>query len=270
MTQSNLEKYKSDLKKLIADGENLQMGVQVEYHPEEFKKVYRKAAGDRYEEFVKKLPRFSSGYQRWYSEALAVVKQLVPDRLSDFIRLYEKPKTRKEITYENYVIEDLLQGLVITRSHDQHVVANGSAAIPRFAQQLEILKSAEGRFESSLFDIRQLVQADLFDSELDAARELLKNKFVRAAGAIAGVVLEKHLAQVCTNHNIKMGKKNATISDFNDLLKSNNVIETPQWRSIQHLGDLRNLCDHNKSKEPKSEEVDDLISGVEKVTKTLF
>jgi hypothetical protein len=91
---------------------------------------------------------------------------------------------------------------------------------------------AEGRFESSLFDIRQLVQADVFDSEL--------------AGAIAGVVLEKHLAQVCRNHNVTVSKKHPTINDFNGLLKDNNVIETPQWRLIQHLADLRNLCDHNK------------------------
>ena len=45
-----------------------------------------------------------------------------------------------------------------------------------------------------MFDIRQLVQADLFDSELDAADELGKKKFTRAAGALAGVVLERHLS----------------------------------------------------------------------------
>ena len=135
---------------------------------------------------------------------------------------------------------------------------------------MAILKSAKGRFESSLFDIRQLVQADLFDSELDAARELLKNKFVRAAGAIAGVVLEKHLAQVCRNHNVAVSKKHPTINDFNGLLKDNHVIDTPQWRLIQHLADLRNLCDHNKDREPEIAEIDDLISGVDKMMKTLF
>jgi hypothetical protein len=248
----------------------LMLALQLEYRREEFKKALKTKLGDKYDEFVKKLPRFSSAYQRWYSEAVSVVKQLVPDRLSDLTRLYERPKTRKEITWENYVIEDLLQGLSVTRSYDKAVVVNGAAAIPRFEQQMAILKSAEGRFESSLFDIRQLVQADLFDSELDAARELLKSKFVRAAGAIAGVVLEKHLAQVCRNHGITVSKKHPTIGDFNDLLKSNNVIETPQWRLIQHLADLRNLCDHNKNKEPTPEEIDDLVSGVDKTMKTLF
>ena len=69
----------------------------------------------------------------------------------------------------------------------------------RFNTQLKILESVRTRFDTSLFDIAQLVRADLFDSELDAARELAKNGFLRGAGAIAGVILERHLAQVCAN-----------------------------------------------------------------------
>jgi hypothetical protein len=140
----------------------------------------------------------------------------------------------------------------------------------RFRTQLAILKSVESRFESTLFDIRQLFQADLFDSELDAARELLKHNFVRGAGAISGVVLEKHLSQVATNHNITNRKKNPSISDFNNLLKNGGVLDTPSWRQIQRLGDIRNLCDHNKEREPSKEEVEELVDGVEKFTKTLF
>jgi hypothetical protein len=131
------------------------------------------------------------------------------------------------------------------------------------------LISVKQRFKSSLFDLKQLVQADLFDSELDAASELNKNKFTRAAGAVAGVVLEKHLCVVCDNHNLKLTKKNPTINDFNELLKANNTIDVPMWRFIQHLGDLRNLCDHNKSKEPSSQDVTDLIDGVKKISKNL-
>ena len=47
-----------------------------------------------------------------------------------------------------------------------------------------------------------LVQADLFDNELDAAAELNDKGFRRAAGAVAGVVLEEHLETVCEQHNI--------------------------------------------------------------------
>ena len=128
----------------------------------------------------------------------------------------------------------------------------------------------ERRFETSLFDIRQLVQADLFDSDLDAADELVKKKFTRAAGAVAGVVLERHLAQVCDNHIIKIAKRSPVISDLNNALKEANVIDVPLWRFVQHLADIRNLCDHNKTKEPTVEQVDDLLAGVRKMTKTLF
>jgi hypothetical protein len=41
-------------------------------------------------------------------------------------------------------------------------------------------------------------------------------------------------------------------------------------RKIQHLGDIRNLCDHNKNREPKNEEVDDIVSGVETIIKTVY
>jgi hypothetical protein len=128
----------------------------------------------------------------------------------------------------------------------------------------------KARFKSTLFDIRQLVQADLFDSELDAAEQLTKNRFFRPAGALAGVVLERHLGQVCDNHAIKITKKTPALSDFYTALKDGNVIDVPQWRFIQHLADIRNLCDHSKATEPSKEQVEDLVAGVRKITKTLF
>jgi uncharacterized protein (UPF0332 family) len=99
---------------------------------------------------------------------------------------------------------------------------------------------------------------------------LNKKGFTRGAGAIAGVVLERHLKQVCKNHNITITKRNPTINDLNQLLKDNNIIEVPDWRFIQRLSDLRNLCDHDKEKEPTRGEVEELINGVEKIIKTVF
>ena len=105
---------------------------------------------------------------------------------------------------------------------------------------------------------------------METAIELNKKGFVRGAGAIAGVVLEGHLSQVCENHELKSRKKNPTINDFNQLLKDEEIIEVKDWRFIQHLGDLRNLCDHKKEKEPSKEDIDDLINGVDKISKTLY
>ena len=97
----------------------------------------------------------------------------------------------------------------------------------------------------------------------------MKNGFLRAAGAICGVILEKHLAKVCLNHNVKITKKDPTISVLNESLKEI-AYDTIEWRRMQRLGDLRNLCDHNKDREPTREEVEELIAGTDRVIKTIF
>ncbi|MFZ3382417.1 MAG: hypothetical protein WA144_00680 [Candidatus Methanoperedens sp.] len=268
---TNLEKYKKDLTELIANGDLLHMAMQADFLAEVCHNSLKENLKDEIKvaEYIKKLPSFQNDYQAWYSESLVLLKQLLPDRVSDFTKSYEKPKTeRKEITSENYVIEDALQGLSI--KHGRELLFGPEVAIPRFRQQLNIIKAINKRFESSLFDIRQLVQADLFDSELEAAKELNTKGFLRGAGAIAGVVLEKHLLQVCDNHRVKITKKDPSISDYNDKLKEAGTYETSTWRKIQHLGDLRNLCDHKKEKEPKTEDVDELIEGVDRIIKTTF
>ena len=268
----NLERHKDDLEKLIETGETLKQAMEYECNQKAFEDTVRKKLGDGTSEFLNKLPNFSEEYETWYSEAKALIRQLLPDRLDDFVDYYEKPRARKDITHENYRISDYLIGLERTlyRGTRMEVVVGPDRAIPRFKQQLAIVKAIKNRFESSLFDIEQIVQADLFNSELEAAMALVKHGFLRAGGAIAGVVMEKHLAEICKNHEVKIGKKNHTIANFNDALKKANVIDVPQWRSNQHLGDLRNLCDHNKEKEPSENEVTELIKGVMKLTKTLF
>lgn len=269
---TNLDKYKADLDRLIEEGSKVYAALlRHAWGEDKFRKQVLKEFDNNTEEadkYIADLPALKSGYQAWYSESLAIIKQLLPDRLDDFKSHYERPKTRKEITPESYRIEDALQGLKTSFAGETRTDA--STAIPHLEQQQAILRSVRRRFESTLFEISQLVQADLFDSELDAARELLKNKFGRAGGAIAGVVLEKHLAQVCLSHNIKVTKKHPSIADLNEALKTGSVIDIPQWRFIQHLADIRNLCDHNKAADPTADQVADLINGVAKVSKTVF
>jgi hypothetical protein len=271
---TNLDRFRNDLKRLVTTGQLLDMGIKYECYPDEVIRQLKQRLNPRtkaYKTTTKNIPSFKKDYQRWYSEAQAVIKQLLPDRLSDFVHYYDRGPC-KDITFANYSIKDYLQGLRVTRTHGEMVdiLVRPDAAVPVFEQQLAILRSTEAQFESSLFHIRELVQADLFDSELDAAEELRKKGFFRAAGAVAGVVLEGHLEQVCVNHKVSIPSKDPTINYLNDLLRNSGVIDTPEWRSIQHLADIRNKCDHKKQVEPTGAEIDDLITGVKKKRKNLF
>lgn len=270
MATTNLEKYRADLHELLARSCEVQLALyrQAFGHDRYLASEVRRLNGDveAAKKAVAAMRDFGPLYQIWYSEALVLVKQLMPDRLPDFIKLYEKPKNRRDITNESYRIEDACHGIQTTLAGS--VTADSKAAVNLLDSQIAIVEAIKRRFESSLFDIKQMVQADLFDSELGAASELLKSKYIRAAGALAGVVLEGHLKQVCDNHSVP--KKSGTIAVLNDALKAADVIQLPQHRHIQYLGDIRNKCGHKNADDPTQDEVADLIAGVDKVIKTIF
>ena len=264
------KRFEADLHRLIAQGVLLHNALQHELLRSDFDKMIAKSfSKEEGKNYVEKLPDFGSEYQAWYSEALALIKQTLPDRVKDFISYYEYPRVRKGLDYENYRIRDLLQGVVRKVGFDERVIVDGSAALPAFRQQLAIVKAAKSTLSSTLVDLTTILQADLFDSEIDSAEALAKAGFLRAAGAVCGVVIEKHLKQVCANHNVKLGKKKLTIAVLNDALKDQGVLPIPNWRFVQHLGDIRNLCDHAKVQEPTKDQINDLVAGTRKVLKTI-
>lgn len=212
---------------------------------------------------------FVPGYQSWYTKALNVVQVFLPERLEEFRLLHRDAKRRKEVDYLTYTVSDYLIGLVVKYGGKPAFDTRQSAG-RKFLQQLLIVGSVREKLDTILGNLRGMLQADLFDSELGAARELWKSGHLRAAGTLAGVVLEKHLRTVCENHSITTRKKAPGISDYNQLLKSRDVVDIPNWRLIQRLGDLRNLCSHAKDREPTSGEVQELIDNIDKILKTLY
>lgn len=86
---------------------------------------------------------------------------------------------------------------------------------------------------------------------------------------MAGVVLESHLKTISIAHKLTVPKI-ATLGRLNDLLKEGDVLDIPTWRFIQHLIDIRNLCDHKLSSDPSKDQISELIQGTRKTTKTVY
>lgn len=224
------------------------------------------------QEGKQKEPNLHFGYQAWYSKALPVVRQLLPERYREFQDQYKLEKRKDSaIDFLTYSISDYLVGLAVTRGYYKEEVVNPfSAFSSKFQHQLTILASATDRIDSLLADIEGVLQTELFRHELDAADDLLNKKHLRAAGALAGVSLELHLGRVCVNHHVSISKKAPTISDFNEALKAAAVLDVPTWRHIQRLGDIRNLCVHAKERDPTIDEATDLLAGTRKILATVF
>jgi hypothetical protein len=214
---------------------------------------------------------FGTKYQHWYSRALKLVELLGHDRLTEFRSYYEIDQKRKTFVAMTCSIQDYIIGRAAPKDYttlkpawDIHTMV-----AMRLMNQKQILASLKGRLGTVLSDVKGHLLAEITDDELATAQRLIKIN-LRAAGAVAGVVLEAHLQRTAANHSVRIAKKDPTISDLNDPLKAAGVYDIPTWRKIQHLADLRNLCDHKKSREPTEPEINELIAGVAAIVKTIF
>ena len=192
-------------------------------------------------------------YESWYSLSLRLIARVLPERADDFRALYKSKGP----------VHDIYSFLTLGETRG----ANGVAS--RLQNQIALLRAAQLALDSVLLDLRSTLQAGLFDSELDAALSLLKNGYLRGGGAMAGVVLERHLMSVCEDRGLSV-RKPVTIAKLNEALKKAGVLDLSEWRRIQLLGDLRNKCGHQKHADPTKDDVTELIDGVAKVIKKVF
>ena len=140
---------------------------------------------------------FINNYEQWYSKALVTIKQLAPDRYDDFMMLYKNDK-RKALNSSTYTICDAIQAITNEDTFtldfsDSEKTFKPTTAAPKMTQQLNILAACYERLDSKLYDMKILLQSELFDNEIETTRHLLKNNHLRAAGAVCGVVIETHL-----------------------------------------------------------------------------
>lgn len=207
-------------------------------------------------------------YESWYTKSIAVIQQLIPERLQDFKNAYKIEK-RKEINVETYGIHDFLHGLFVKNDFGKERFDSTAVFQSKMLNQISILKSTAESANSLLRDIKTVLRADLLDSDLEAAKELMKNNYLRSSGVIAGVVIESHLKSVADRRGLTLKRKHPSIAEINDVLRENKIYDVPMWRFIQRLADIRNLCAHKKKREPTQSEINDLLSGAEKIIKEI-
>ncbi len=206
-------------------------------------------------------------YQLWYTRALRVVNVLAPDRYEEFKSYYEIDKKRKKLIPSNYVIQDLLNGIIL--SDRIYPAFDAYKRVSRcFINQLAILRSMHERVDYILANIDDALLLRLQNAELKTAERLMKVN-IRAAGALVGVIIETHLQKLIENHDITIRKQNPTINDLSEPLKNAGIFDIPTWRKITYLADIRNICSHKKDAEPTKEQVTELIDGANWLIKNI-
>lgn len=185
--------------------------------------------------------RIRDEYQEWYTKACRIVKQIIPERYVEFQIYYTGSK-------------DILG---MCQFFLDAVLFDVDLAINAFKIQYSILKSCIPLLDPFYQNINKQIYFEYQEDDLKIAEKLMRIS-IRAAGALAGFVLEKHLKIVCNNHLLS-GMENKTLGQLIDTLHQNKVINTTDRKNLEYLSDTRNKCDHAKKEEPKEYEVEDLI-----------
>ncbi len=202
-------------------------------------------------------------YQDWYTLACRVVKLCALDRLGEFKLIYEGKLNRKYISVDTFGIRDFLGGIRKFGSLTELQVFNYFFML--LQNQFMIFESVRNGISEKLFQIESEIRHEVWQDDLQQAEALQQKGHPRAAGALAGVVLEGHLKAVARARNLLTSKKSATISECNEALKAGDVYDIPMWRLVQRLGDIRNLCVHKKERDPTADGIADLLSGTRKI-----
>lgn len=125
-----------------------------------------------------------------------------------------------------------------------------------------VFMAAREDFEGGyLISVRNLVQAELAESELDQARELLQSGYISAAAVVAGVVLETTLRTLCDRHSIDHGKLDKMNADLAKAGQYNALVQ----KRITALAAVRNSAAHGKTAEFQRLDVESMIGEVERL-----
>jgi hypothetical protein len=110
-----------------------------------------------------------------------------------------------------------------------------------------------------LTSITNLVQADLFDSQLDQARELLTTGYRGPSAIIVGIVLETTLRKLCEAQSMPIGK----LSRMNEDLARAGVYSKLTQKKVTVWADVRNSAAHGDNDQYVNADVESMISGVQ-------
>jgi len=240
-------------------------------------------------------------YQAWYTKALRVIRQLYPERSDDFQAHYREllalQRSTPSLPWYRKVLR-VMHRLTAVRSQDAKDHASegyysaGSRSpetvwqscmgmtntpngemipsvhlmfLAHFGQQLRILRSVRDGLEYVLADIHSTLYGDVENHVLAAVYRLSQHGHCRAAGALAGVLLEIHLAHVAAKYRVAMGTKSPDITMLNAALKRGSIYDGDIWRFIKHLGALRDVWVDASRRDPTVDELTAFIHEVQTV-----
>lgn len=124
-----------------------------------------------------------------------------------------------------------------------------------------VFTAAREDFEGGyLISVRNLVQAEIAESELEQAKELNSSGYTSAAAVVAGVVMETIMRTLCDSQGIPHGKLDKMNADLAKAGQYNSLVQ----KRITALAAIRNSAAHGKAGDFTAADVSSMITDVER------
>jgi len=235
-------RLKAEVQKLVQAGEQLRAdGV----------KAYADAS-------VELHTKFSRGYEEWYRACWALLHTNGSSTETDFHSHYTGFSLSMDHTIDKVLMEPPEEG-----PHGYY--RNHIRAIEgRLRRQIDLLSSLTGEVEARRASYLSALSAAYIEDEYGQAEELLTSGYVRAAGVVAGVAMERHAHLLAESNGVAVTrnppfKQKADFSDTISCLKKACVITERQRKQLEGLYAIRTDCAHQNRPEPQQADVKRLV-----------
>ena len=201
--------------------------------------------------------RLKSRFDELYAEISSIESSIVTTKTSwgESTEIDEEASLTWRVKVKNLLVSSCGES---SEHYKEFVKTRESGATPFRRMKAIFIAALDDYKGGHLMSIKNLIQADVFDSELEQADELLSNGYQLPAAVIAGVVLETALRDMCAQQNISIGKLDKMNSDLAKSGKYNKLTQ----KKITALADIRNSAAHGKINEFSELDVKGMIKEV--------
>lgn len=183
-------------------------------------------------------------YESWYTGAEELVSNYLPQRADDFEESYYVVKDGISLDVETPTGMDIItQSVDPTEQVTEDVMDN-------LRNQLRIVKSINSKVEARRTRLRRQLSERLELDELQQARQLFEEDYIRASGVVAAVALERHLLTLCEEQpDVTDYDPTHGISRLAQTLYEHDVLGKTAWNDMKALASIRETCAHAETPE---------------------
>lgn len=196
-------------------------------------------------EDAKRIAR--QNHEAWQAKAEELVSEYRPNREKEF-----------EDLHSTIQLNLSLGGGEVTDSKNK--IKNDT--LSALNRQVGIVRGAVGKVEVETLRARRQISTRVSRDEIERAWALFEEDYIRSAGVVAAVAVERQLLTMCEESDV-VEEYDPThgISRLAQTLKEASVIDKTTWNDMKALASIRETCAH--AEEPETHRVRRLITDSE-------